>query len=143
MLDNPDIAPSASVNRWIVSILTFHFDLVHVLRSNHGPDGLSRHPRQPLNDDPPSTDDFDDWIDRLHGFLHHVNSSHVRQDNASMFMLTLDLAIAPVSSEEEDECTDFIHEDHTDDIELQEVRQWHKDLKRPPHLTDKEYTQFQ
>ena len=27
MLNNPDIAPSASINRWIVSILTFHFEL--------------------------------------------------------------------------------------------------------------------
>src|SRR5258708_11355236 len=25
MLNNPDIAPSTSINRWIVSILTFHF----------------------------------------------------------------------------------------------------------------------
>ena len=30
MLANPDIHPSASINRWIVSILTFHFELVHV-----------------------------------------------------------------------------------------------------------------
>ncbi len=27
MLNNPNIAPSASLNRWIVSILTFHFEL--------------------------------------------------------------------------------------------------------------------
>ncbi len=27
MLNNPDIAPSASINRWIISILTFHFEL--------------------------------------------------------------------------------------------------------------------
>ena len=30
MLVNPDLAPSASMNRWIVSILLFHFTLVHV-----------------------------------------------------------------------------------------------------------------
>jgi hypothetical protein len=30
MLANPDIAPSASINRWILSILMFHFDLDHV-----------------------------------------------------------------------------------------------------------------
>ena len=30
MLSNPDIQPSASINRWILSILMFHFDLVHV-----------------------------------------------------------------------------------------------------------------
>jgi hypothetical protein len=42
MLANPDIAPSASINRWIISILVFHFTLVHVPGSFHGPDGLSR-----------------------------------------------------------------------------------------------------
>jgi hypothetical protein len=41
MLSNPDIQQSASINRWILSILTFHFDLVHVKGMFHGPDGLS------------------------------------------------------------------------------------------------------
>ena len=37
----------------------------------HGPDGLSRSPRQP-NDPVEEEDDFDldDWVDNLHGFLH-------------------------------------------------------------------------
>ncbi|OBZ73909.1 hypothetical protein A0H81_06073 [Grifola frondosa] len=72
MLQNPDIAPSASINRWIVAILTFHFTLVHVPGTNHGPDGLSRRPRQPDDEDEPE-DDFEDWIDRIHGFAHLVN----------------------------------------------------------------------
>ena len=42
MLANPDISPSASINRWILLILMFHFTLVHVPGSHHGPDGLSR-----------------------------------------------------------------------------------------------------
>jgi hypothetical protein len=41
MLQNLDILPSASINRWIVSILTFHFHLVHVPGTSHGPNGLS------------------------------------------------------------------------------------------------------
>ena len=71
MLANPDIQPSASINQWILSILTFHFDLVHVKGTFHGPDGLSRQPRQPKNavmDD--EEFEFDDWIDNLYGFLH-------------------------------------------------------------------------
>ncbi|ETW80785.1 hypothetical protein HETIRDRAFT_452291 [Heterobasidion irregulare TC 32-1] len=51
MLTNPDLEPSTSINRWIVSILTFHFTLVHV----------------PNN--------FDDWIDNLYGFLHQINNT--------------------------------------------------------------------
>ena len=30
MLANPDLAPSTSMNRWIISILLFHFTLVHI-----------------------------------------------------------------------------------------------------------------
>jgi len=40
MLANPDIQPSASINHWILSILTFHFTLVHVKGTLHGHDGL-------------------------------------------------------------------------------------------------------
>jgi hypothetical protein len=142
MLANPDIAPSASVNRWIFSILSFHFELVHVPGTNHGPDGLSRRPRQPLDNPPPDTEEFDDWIDRLHSFVHQVNSPLVAEPREISFVATLNLAIAPVSSEEEDECTDFLHEDHSDDDELDEVRKWHKDLKRPADLTNDEYARF-
>jgi RNase H-like domain found in reverse transcriptase len=42
MLLNPEIVPSASINWWIISILAFHFTLVHVPGIVHGPDGLSR-----------------------------------------------------------------------------------------------------
>ena len=73
MLTNPDLEPSASINRWIVSILTFHFTLVHVPGTSHGPDGLSRRPPQP-GDQLELDDDFDDWIDNLYGFMHQINS---------------------------------------------------------------------
>src|SRR6266581_7048258 len=72
MLANPDIAPLASINRWIVLILVFQFELVHVPGESHGPDGLSRRRKQP-NDEEESDDyDFDDWIDQVNGFLHIV-----------------------------------------------------------------------
>ncbi|THH15796.1 hypothetical protein EW146_g4731 [Bondarzewia mesenterica] len=41
MLTNPDLEPSASINCWILSILTFHFTLVHVPGTLHTPNGLS------------------------------------------------------------------------------------------------------
>jgi hypothetical protein len=78
MLNNPDIAPSASINRWIVSILMFHFELRHMPGKTHGPDGLSRRPPQPDDDsnDEETNDEaeeFDDWIDNLYGFAHMIN----------------------------------------------------------------------
>src|ERR1700730_12705795 len=75
MLNNPDIVPSASINRWIVGILTFHFELVHVPGSNHGPDGLSRRPPQPGDEERNDDDGFDDWIDNLYSFVHQVNNA--------------------------------------------------------------------
>jgi hypothetical protein len=73
MLANPDIALTASINRWIVSILMFQFELVHVPGASHSPDGLSRRRPQPGGQDEPE-DDFDDWIDQVHGFPHMVLS---------------------------------------------------------------------
>lgn len=43
MLNKPDIHPNAAMNHWILAILIFDFELVHVLGAKHkGPDGLSR-----------------------------------------------------------------------------------------------------
>jgi hypothetical protein len=81
MLANPDIAPSASVNQWIMAILTFHFDLIHVPGSRHGPDGLSRRPRQPDDEDPQDTAEFDDWIDNLHSFMHQIIDDEDRKED--------------------------------------------------------------
>src|SRR6202522_4598074 len=72
MLTNPDVAPSASINRWILSILMFHFTLVHVPGTHHGPDGLSRRRPQPGDEEEPE-DDFEDWIDQVNGFMHFLN----------------------------------------------------------------------
>lgn len=48
-------------------------------RSRHGPDGLSRRKPQPNDEiDTDDADDFEDWIDRLHGFLHQINPIHPR-----------------------------------------------------------------
>ena len=41
MLVNPNLTPSTSMNHWIVSILLFHFTLVHIPSTQHGPNGLS------------------------------------------------------------------------------------------------------
>jgi len=89
MLSNPDLSPGASINRWILSILTFHFILVHVPGTMHGPDGLSRRRPQPGDEPEPDDEDFDDWIDDLYGFMHMINASpHLatRQTNLAIFV---------------------------------------------------------
>ena len=36
MINNPDIQPNATINRWIAGILLFEFKLVHVPGTHHG-----------------------------------------------------------------------------------------------------------
>ncbi|KAG6838770.1 hypothetical protein C0991_008650, partial [Blastosporella zonata] len=60
------------MNRWIVAILLFQFKLVHVKGILHGPDGLSRRPRQPDDLDDPQDPDFEDWVDQMYGFMHII-----------------------------------------------------------------------
>ena len=67
MFNNLDIQPCAAVNRWIVGIKIFQFDLVHVPGHLHmGPDGLSCCTSSP--NDPIEEDDVDDWLDRTMSF---------------------------------------------------------------------------
>jgi hypothetical protein len=108
MLRNPDLAPSASINRWIVSILMFHFTLVHVPGTHHGPDGLSRRRPQP-GDLPEPDDDFEDWVDQVNGFMHFINAPPSRSRKYNGVVCT-----PPVSCfiiEEADEPADAPNED--------------------------------
>jgi len=59
--------------------MMFHFDLVHIPGSFHGPDGLSHRKKQPGDQDETDKDGFDDWIDKVNGFLHMTSTvSHRR-----------------------------------------------------------------
>jgi hypothetical protein len=147
MLANPDIQPSASINRWIVSILTFHFTLVHVKGTFHGPDGLSRRPRQPGDpDEDNDEEEFDDWIDSLHGFIHMVQSeSRTLHSLPPVQCLSASIAGAQISSIGEGDSYDIIPQSEiakSHDSRLTAIRQWHQDLQRPSDLTDKQYTTF-
>jgi hypothetical protein len=67
MINNPDLQPNATINRWIAGILLFSFKLVHVSALKHkGVDGLSRRP--PVEEDPKEDGDYEDWIDRTYAF---------------------------------------------------------------------------
>jgi hypothetical protein len=67
MINNPDLQPNATINRWIAGILLFSFKLVHVSAQKHkGVDGLSRRPV--AEDDPIEDDNHEDWIDRAYSF---------------------------------------------------------------------------
>ena len=62
MLENPDLMPNATINRWIDSIKLFQFTLVHKQGATFGPDGLSRRPHYP-GDEEYSNPDEDEEIE--------------------------------------------------------------------------------
>jgi hypothetical protein len=93
MLSNPDLSPGASINRWILAILTFHFILVHVPSTMHRPDGLSQRRPQPGNIPDPDDEGFDDWIDDLYGFMHMINASpHLATHQMNLVIFVSDVA---------------------------------------------------
>ena len=65
MINNLDIQPNASMNRWIMAILLFNFKLQHVPGSKHaGPDGLSWHKQSPDDNEIDETpQEIDEWLD--------------------------------------------------------------------------------
>jgi hypothetical protein len=143
MLTNPDVAPSASINRWIVSILTFHFILVHVTGTHHGPNGLSCHPLQDEDSVIDDEEDFGDWIDQLHGFMHQINpiltSLLPSPQSLPTFALSSDL------SKGEDVSYDDVprtENSKKDDVRLLCVQQWLDDMVQPSDLSDPEYATF-
>jgi hypothetical protein len=158
MLSNPDIAPSASINRWIVSILMFHFTLVHVPGTHHGPDGLSRRRRQP-GDREELEDDFEDWIDDVNGFLHLINSAPTSHNSITQSPLITayitdsieEAVIHPVetsqTSKNREETLTYADvprsaSSHKTDTTLQKVRHWLETLQRPADISDDQYKTF-
>ncbi|RPD52039.1 hypothetical protein L227DRAFT_515414, partial [Lentinus tigrinus ALCF2SS1-6] len=62
MLNNPDLQPNATLNRWIQGILLFDFELQHVPADKHrGPDALSR--RQPTPEEREQAQELEQWLD--------------------------------------------------------------------------------
>ena len=157
MLQNPDIAPSASMNRWVVSINMFHFELVHVPGTLHGPDGLSRRPAQP-GDTPEPDDDFDDWIDDLYGFLHLVNpppvarlrAAPLRTDHASeseafaVLMQQTSGTAARLPSIEPVDYSKFPRSPKARSLDerVRSVRSFLADKQRPDGLSEKQLKSF-
>jgi hypothetical protein len=164
MLANPDIAPSASMNRWILGILMFHFTLVHVPGTHHGPDGLSRRRPQQGDDEEPD-DDFDDWIDQVNGFMHFINS-HPAQSLAksvsppmTCFVTTTsaggqivdkgDSSSRPLTDQDQGlaSATPYSIVPRSEaalsaDMKLDLVRKWLETLSRPHDMTDADYERF-
>ena len=81
MINNPNLHPNDTVNRWIAAILLFDFQLVHIPAERHtGADGLSRRPRAEGDPEPYSPDELEDWIDSNAAFFLSLNSPPSKYD---------------------------------------------------------------
>jgi hypothetical protein len=154
MLQNPDISPSAGMNRWILAILMFHFTPAHVSGMHHIPDGLSRQKPQPGDKEEPE-DDFEDWIHNINGFIHFFNP-HPSISNYTTLTPPMALYVtsdpdtidSPEINQQKDKTTipystisrsdSAIEVDHR----LKKVQTWLETLEHPPDLTDSEYKTF-
>lgn len=100
MINNPDIQPNNTINRWIAGILLFDFRLRHVPARDHTPaDGLSRR-RRAEDDDPPDNSDPDDWIDEANGFCIQVANWDILHNKASAWSTTADSTPFPRSDKQ-------------------------------------------
>src|SRR5712671_4554529 len=89
MLSNPDIQPSATINRWIAAILLFTFKLKHIpANKHHGPDGLSH--CEPSPDDDDDDGNPEDWIDRALALGVWVESWLTSQTSQVLTLLLFD-----------------------------------------------------
>ena len=67
MINNPNIQPNATINRWIAGILLFNFQFRHVSAKDHTlADGLSQ--RLETVGDPEEINDAEEWIDHAYAF---------------------------------------------------------------------------
>jgi hypothetical protein len=72
MLNKPELAPNATLNRWIATIKLFEpFKLVHVPAERHkGPDGMSRKPVTEEDLAEAWSEEVEDWMEEKLAFLY-------------------------------------------------------------------------
>jgi transposase InsO family protein len=139
MLNNPDIQPNATINRWIAGILLFDFKLVHVPGTQHtGADGLSRRPR--AEEDPPELDDFETWIDKQYSFVSLLSAS----PPYSLPSLFPSFPTIPIISAADDDNTPIPYSDASKhrDQKLQKVESWLQSPHRPEGMSDAAFKRF-
>ena len=145
MLNNPDIDPSVTINHWILSILTFHFTLVHIPGTMHSPDGFSRCHAQPGNDPEPE-DDFNNWVDQLYGFVHLVNPPLCTAQCSTTMPVYRTFIASPTLrlNYNEIEYSNVPHLPSTvwANLWLTLLVPWLTSLEQPPELPDSKYKWF-
>jgi hypothetical protein len=155
MLNNPDIQPTAVLNRWIAGIKLFDFDLVHVSSKEFkGPDGLSR--RLLGEGEKQDDEDVDSWLDSALGLGlwaetwrgHELGASSIQitqdTDNTAMVSRPQVLSYAYQLAELPTTMAPLPRTAITiaKDDELDQISQYLDSFTRPPEISDKRFTQI-
>ena len=172
MINNLDLQPNTTINRWIVGILLFSFHLVHIPAAHHtGADGLSC--CLPLDEDPPKEDDFEDWLDNSYSFsitllndrispyevLAHFSRhlpgplSHgclaqlapykdALPTCLDLLCITPVLVITDLDSHHNDLAISHTAKAHAKDDQIDWIHHFLHDHVCPPDLSDSDYTSF-
>ena len=147
MLNNLDTTPSASINCWIVSVLTCHFDLRHVPGKQHRLNRLSRCSPQPGDIvTAEDKDGFNDWVDNLYGFMHLINHPvpTLRSDSLLGALIKDVQEMHSDSSKPKKVEPDYnviprtMNTAHVDK-HLEQVHDWLTFMEQPEDMSDKEY----
>lgn len=165
MINNPDVVPNAAANRWVAYILLFDFKLVHIPGKDHvAADGLSRRPR--ADQDPDMEEDDDSgWLEHggilavevmnwspapifgtmanaeVNGFYSGIQSAlHMSPESRARKQLlgktaNSTWALSPVSIPRSDKAL-------KQEIEIQAIREFLKNPKRPEGSTEVEFARF-
>ena len=121
MINNPDVQPNATINRWIAGILLFDFELVHVPATKHtGADGLSRRPAAPEDQD--KSEDYEEWIDKSYAF---VLAAYSQEESAET---VIDIPRRPGAE--------------AVDRDLERIRDFLENPRRPADMSDQQFKRF-
>src|SRR5271168_4507506 len=139
MINNPDIQPNASMNRWIAAILLFSFKLKHVPGAKHiGPDGLSRRRRSVDDEEIDETpEEIEDWLDDVVSCGVWIANTVQQEDHCFVLKVA-------VRSEDAKEMINIPTMQVTADkfTQLQHIRAFLEDLRFPFDLSQKQRDTF-
>jgi hypothetical protein len=139
MINNPDIQPNASMNRWIAAILLFNFKLKHVPGKKHaGPDGLSRRRRSPDDEEVDETPEkIEEWLDDIISCGIWIANTVHGEDSCLILNVVM-------GSEDTDKIPEIPTKQATLDkyARLQEIRTLLEELRPPPNLSQNQLATF-
>ena len=147
MLNNPDIQPNVSMNRWLAGIQTFDFKLQHVSATKHqGPDRLSRRRKGKTDEEnEEGEEEVEEWIDEVLGCGLWVAGGLTDGRSGGRVENCEGVSVFSIRKGERNGTDIKLPTDDNArkcDDDLQLISQYLQTLAFPSHITDKQRTQL-